>query len=90
MVLVLVPARGPNKERPGPQPCHSVPCAVAKDSRRFKHTIEWVSRIRVHLWGSIETKWTERDQGQYKGASLYTYDVLWSNRSQWLRVVTSF
>ncbi len=29
-VLVLVPAQGPNKERPDPQPCHGVPCAVAR------------------------------------------------------------
>ncbi|SJL18517.1 uncharacterized protein ARMOST_22110 [Armillaria ostoyae] len=29
LVLVLLPAQGPNKERPGPQPCHGMPCAVA-------------------------------------------------------------
>ena len=29
LVLVLLPAQGPNKERPGPQPWHDEPCAVA-------------------------------------------------------------
>ncbi len=48
---VLVPAQGRNKERPGPQPCHGVPCAVATKAHAVLSTLLSASRGLEYLCG---------------------------------------
>ena len=51
---VLLPAPGPNKERPGPQPLHGGPCAVATKVHTVVNTLLSVSHGVETLHGVLK------------------------------------
>ncbi len=59
LILVLVPAQGPNKEWPGPQPCYGMPCAVATRAHAILSTLLSASRGLEYLCG---VQWSGMDR----------------------------
>ncbi|KAK0429564.1 hypothetical protein EV421DRAFT_2025947 [Armillaria borealis] len=78
LVLVLLPAQGPNQERPG----STAMCCGHEGSYRFDRTVAYVSRSRDTSWGTL-VKTEVEDSRKYLQKMAYNDEACGSCAQEW-------